>query len=78
MAKLNNPHTPVAQKFADEVFFRRFQDEGVEFLKSDLTDHPPSFRFLMRTFWEIPIYGHPAFIFQWSFISRSVLSEMVL
>ena len=26
-----NPHTPVAQKFADEVVFRRFQGEGVEF-----------------------------------------------
>ena len=25
------PHTPVAQKIADEVFFRRFQGEGVEF-----------------------------------------------
>ena len=26
-----NPHTPVAQKVADEVVFRRFQGEGVEF-----------------------------------------------
>ena len=26
-----NPHTPVAQKDADEVVFRRFQGEGVEF-----------------------------------------------
>ena len=26
-----NPHTPVAQKVADEVGFRRFQGEGVEF-----------------------------------------------
>ena len=34
-----NPHTPVAQKVADEVVFRRFQGEGVEFLKSDLTPH---------------------------------------
>ena len=25
-----NPHTPVAQKVADEVVFRRFQGEGVE------------------------------------------------
>ena len=24
------PHTPVAQKVADEVTFRRFQGEGVE------------------------------------------------
>ena len=26
-----NPHTPVAQKIADEVVFWRFQGEGVEF-----------------------------------------------
>ena len=26
-----NPHTPVAQKVVDEVVFRRFQGEGVEF-----------------------------------------------
>ena len=33
-----NPHTPVAQKVADEVIFRRFQGEGVKFFfKSDLT-----------------------------------------
>ena len=36
-----NPHKPVAQKTADEVVFRRFQGEGVEFFfKSDLTDPP--------------------------------------
>ena len=28
---LFNPHTPVAQKVADEIVFRRFQGEGVEF-----------------------------------------------
>ena len=28
---LLNPHTAVAQKVADEVIFRRFQGEGVEF-----------------------------------------------
>ena len=26
-----NHHTPIAQKVADEVVFRRFQGEGVEF-----------------------------------------------
>ena len=26
-----NPHTPIAQKIADEVVFRCFQGEGVEF-----------------------------------------------
>ena len=35
-----NPHTPVAQKIADELGFQRFQGEGVEFFKSDLTDPP--------------------------------------
>ena len=38
-----NPHTPVAQRVADEVVFRRFQGEGVEFFKSDLTDPPQIF-----------------------------------
>ena len=28
---LINPQAPVAQKIADEVCFRRFQGEGVEF-----------------------------------------------
>ena len=28
-----NPHTPVAQEIADEVLFRRFQGEGVEFFQ---------------------------------------------
>ena len=28
-----NPQAPVAQKVADEVIFRRFKDEGVDFLK---------------------------------------------
>ena len=32
MAK-SNPHTPVAEKIADEVVFRRLQGEGVEFFK---------------------------------------------
>ena len=41
-----NPYTPVAQKVVQEVVFRRFQGEEVEFfLKSDLTD---PLRFLMR------------------------------
>ena len=38
MAFTLNLHTPVAQKVADEVVFRRFQGEGVEFFKSDHTD----------------------------------------
>ena len=35
-----NPQAPVAQKIADQVVFRHFHGEGVEFFfKSDLTDH---------------------------------------
>ena len=30
---LFNPYTPVAQKIADEVVFRRFHGEGVELFK---------------------------------------------
>ena len=33
MTFLVNPQAPVAQKIADEVVFRRFQGEGVEFFK---------------------------------------------
>ena len=46
---LINPLALAAQKTADELVFRRFQGEGVEFFfKSDL-------RFLMRIFWNVPI-----------------------
>ena len=39
-----NPQAPIAQKIADEVVFRRFQGEEVEFFfKSDLTDPPQIF-----------------------------------
>ena len=39
-----NPQAPVAQKISDELVFRRFQGEGVEFFfKSDLTDPPQIF-----------------------------------
>ena len=34
---------PVAQKVLDEVVFRRFQGEEVEFFKSALTDPPQIF-----------------------------------
>ena len=44
LSKFVNPHTPVTQKIADEVVFRRFEGEGVEFFfKSDLTDPPQIF-----------------------------------
>ena len=39
-----NPQAPIAQKIVDEVVFRRFQGEGVEFfLNSDLTDPQSDF-----------------------------------
>ena len=39
-----NPQAPVEQKIADEVVFRHFPGEGVEFFfKSDLTDPPSDF-----------------------------------
>ena len=53
-----NPHTPVAQKTADELVFRGFQGEGVEFFK--IGPHWPPLRFLMRIFWKIPILALPS------------------
>ena len=57
MSKLVNPQAPVAQKVANEVVFRRFQGEGVEFFADPL-------RFLMSIFWKVPILALPALIFQ--------------
>ena len=48
-----NPQAPVAQKIAHEMVFRHFQGEGVEFVKSDLTDPPLSF--LRCIFRKLPI-----------------------
>ena len=45
------------------------------FFKSDLTD---PLRFLMRIFWEIPLYALTAFIFQWVLYQDHFLSRMVL
>ena len=47
---LINPHAPVAQKVADEVVFRRFQDEGVEFFLDRTSLTPSDF---MRIFWPL-------------------------
>ena len=35
-----NPHTPVAQKAADEVVFRRFEGEVVEFFLNQTSLNP--------------------------------------
>ena len=40
---LFNPHTPVAQKVAYEVVFRRFQGEGVEFFLNRTSLTPSNF-----------------------------------
>ena len=37
------PQAPVAQKFADEVVFRRFQGEGVEFFFNRTSLTPSDF-----------------------------------
>ena len=51
-----DPQAPVAQKIEDEVLFRCFQGEGVEFfLNQTSLTLPPILRFLMRIFSKIPI-----------------------
>ena len=61
---------PVAQKVADEVVFRRFQGEEVEFfLKSDLTDPPQIFDGHLL---ENTNLSPSSFYFSVGFISRSV------
>ena len=49
---LLNPQAPIAQKIADEVVFRRFQGEGLEFFLNRTSLTP--LRFFMRIFWKIP------------------------
>ena len=62
------PHTSVTQKVADEMGIRRFQGEGVEFFKSDLTDPPQIFdAHLLENTNLSPSSVH----FQWIYISRS-------
>ena len=68
---------PVAQKIADEVIFRRFQGERVEFFLNRTSLTPP-LRFFMRIFWKIPIWAFPDFIFQLVFKQDHILSQMVL
>ena len=53
MVKLSliNPQAPVAQKIADELVFRRFQGEEVEFFLNRTSLTLPQ----MRIFWKIPI-----------------------
>ena len=45
-----NTHTPVAQKVADEVVFRRFQSEEVEFFLNRTSLTPPSSDFCCASF----------------------------
>ena len=44
-----NPHTPAAQKIADEVFF------DVSKVTKSIFLYRTPLRFLMRIFWKIPI-----------------------
>ena len=46
-----NPHVPAAQKITDEMIFRHFQSEGVEFFSNQTSLTP--LRFLMLIFWKI-------------------------
>ena len=62
---------------ADEVIFRHFQGEGVEFF-FNRTSLTPLLRFLMRIFWKIPLLALPDLIFQWVLYQDHVLSQMVL
>ena len=56
-----NPQAPVAPKITDEVLFRRFLGEGVEFFLNRISLTP--LRFLMRFFWKIPIQALQDLIF---------------
>ena len=63
-----NPQAPVAQKIADEVVFRRFQGEDVEFFLSDLTDPPQIFDAHLLDSTNL---SPSRFLFSVGFISRS-------
>ena len=66
-----NPQAPVAQKIADEVVFRHFQGDGVEFFfKSDVTD-PPSPQIFDALLLENNDLSPSRFYFSVDFISRS-------
>ena len=64
-----NPQAPVAQKIPDEVVFRRFQGEGVEFFlnRTSLTPHQIFDAHLLETIDLRPFRFH----FSVGFISRS-------
>ena len=66
---LFNPHTPVAQKVAYEVVFRRFQGEGVEFFLNRTSLTPPQIfdAYLLENINLSPSRFH----FSVGFISRS-------
>ena len=66
----------VAQKIAEEVVFRRFQGEGVQFFKSDLTDPPQIFDTYLL---ENTNLSPSSFHFSVGFLYHDhVLSQMVL
>jgi len=63
-----NFQAPVVQKIVDEVDFRHFQGEGVEFFQSDLTDPPQIFDAHLL---ENTDLRTSRFRFEWVCISRS-------
>ena len=70
-----NPQAPVAQKIADEVVFRRFQGEGVEFFLNRTSRTPIRFyAYLLENTDLSPSRLH----FQWFLYQDHVLSQMVL
>ena len=66
---------PLPRKLRMRWFLDVSKVKESSFFKSDLTD---PLRFLMRIFWEIPLYALTAFIFQWVLYQDHVLSQMVL
>ena len=70
-----DPQAPVAPKITDAVIFRRFQGEGVELFKSDLTDPSQIFdAHILENTDSDPSRFH----FSVGFISRSCFESDVL
>ena len=66
---------PLPRKLRMRWFLDVSKVKESSFFKSDLTD---PLRFLMRIFWEIPLYALTAFIFQWVLYQDRVLRQIIL
>ena len=72
-----NPQAPVAQKIADELVFRRFQGEGVEFFK--IGPHLPPIKFFGAHLLEKTNLSSSSFRFSVRILYHDhVLSQIVL